>query len=132
MYPAHKVLDTECKNWPWPLTLWPKINRVPPLIIHNLHLKFESDREKTVVCIVSTRQSATDARTHSLTQPPTNGCITISPPTLLRGNNKESKTNRFTHNWIQVFQSLKCANCKKIVNILSLWKFTYVHYIVLK
>ena len=30
-------------------------NRVPLLIIHNLHVKFESDRSKTVVCIMPTR-----------------------------------------------------------------------------
>ena len=31
-----------------------KINTVPPLIINNFHVKFESDEAKTVVCIVST------------------------------------------------------------------------------
>ena len=40
------------QSWPWPLTSWPKINRVPPLIIHNLQVKFESDWAKTVVCIL--------------------------------------------------------------------------------
>ena len=40
--------------WPWPMTQWPKINRGPPLIIHNLHAKFESDWAKIVVAIVST------------------------------------------------------------------------------
>ena len=58
-YRVHKV---KCDGWPWPLTPWPKINRVPPLIIHNLHVKFESDWAKTAVAIVSTRsytQSAT-------------------------------------------------------------------------
>ena len=40
---------------PWPMNQWPKINRGPPLIIHNLHVKFESDWAKTVVAIVSTR-----------------------------------------------------------------------------
>ena len=34
-----------------------------------LKLQFESDRAKTVVCIVSTRQGATDARTHARTHP---------------------------------------------------------------
>ena len=61
-YRVHKVLYTECHGWPWPLTPWPKINRVPPLIIHNLHMKIESDWAKTVVAIVPTRsytQSAT-------------------------------------------------------------------------
>ena len=42
LYRVHKVLHTECQSWPWPLTPLPKINRVPPLIIHNLHAKFES------------------------------------------------------------------------------------------
>ena len=45
---------TECQSWPWLLTSWPKINRVPSLIIHNLHVKFESDWASTVVAIVST------------------------------------------------------------------------------
>ena len=36
----------------WPP--WPKINRVPPLVFHNLHVKSESDWAKTIVCIVST------------------------------------------------------------------------------
>ena len=58
------------KVWPWPLTPWPKIKRVPPNIIHNLHAKFESDWAKPVVCIASTRQSATDGRTHPLTYSP--------------------------------------------------------------
>ena len=121
---------------------WPKINRVSPLIIHNLHVKFESDWAKTVVSIVSTRSYTRSAKvdldlwphdpkligfllsssttymwnlkvigqklwllscprgwvgwnhapthepTHSLTQQLTNGRITISPPTLLRVDNK--------------------------------------------
>ena len=50
------------QSWPWPLTLWPKINRVPPLIIHNLHVKFESDRAKTVVCILPTRSYTQSAK----------------------------------------------------------------------
>ena len=39
----------------WPLTPWPKINRGPPLIIHNLHWKVWKWLGKTVVAIVSTR-----------------------------------------------------------------------------
>ena len=49
LHRVHKVLYTECQSLPWPWTPWPKINMVPPLIIHNLHLKFESDSAKTVV-----------------------------------------------------------------------------------
>ena len=45
LYRAHKVLYTECHSWP--LTLWPKINRVPPLIINNLRVMFENDGVKT-------------------------------------------------------------------------------------
>ena len=45
----------------------PKIYRVPPLIMNNVYIKFESDGAKTVVSILSTRQSAKDARTHSRT-----------------------------------------------------------------
>ena len=45
-YRAHKVLYIECQSWPWPLTPWPKINRVPPLIMVNVHMKFESDWAK--------------------------------------------------------------------------------------
>ena len=43
------------QSWPWHLTPWPIINRVPPLIMVNVHVKFESDWAKTVVAIVSTR-----------------------------------------------------------------------------
>ena len=43
------------QKWPWHLTLGPKINRVPPLIMANVHMKFESDWAKTVVAIVATR-----------------------------------------------------------------------------
>ena len=127
------------------LTLWPKINRVPPLIMVNVHVKFKSDWAKTVVAIVPTRFYIQSAKvdldlwprdlksigsllsswwmyiwslkvigpklkllscpqgkvwrthphthppmnplTHSLIQPPTNSRVTISPPTLLRGDN---------------------------------------------
>ena len=47
-YRAHKVLYTECKSWPWLLTPWPKFIEVPPLIIHKLQVKFESDWAKSV------------------------------------------------------------------------------------
>ena len=46
---------TQCQSWPWHLTLSPKINRVPPLIIQTLQVKFESDWAKSVVTIMSTR-----------------------------------------------------------------------------
>ena len=55
VYCVQKVLYTDCQSWPWPLTPWPKINRVPPLIMGNVHVKFESDWAKTVVAIVPTR-----------------------------------------------------------------------------
>ena len=42
--------------------LWPQINRVPPLIIHNLHVKFESDWAKSVAFIVSTRSYTQSAK----------------------------------------------------------------------
>ena len=38
---------TQCQIWPWPLTLWSKINSVHRIIINNLHVKFESDWAKT-------------------------------------------------------------------------------------
>ena len=50
------------QSWPWSMTPWPKINRVPPLIIHNLHVKFESDWAKTEVAIVSTRSYTQSAK----------------------------------------------------------------------
>ena len=62
VYRVHKVLYAECQSWPWPLTLSPQINRAPPLIIHNLHVKFESDWATTVVCIVSTRSYTQSAK----------------------------------------------------------------------
>ena len=49
-------------SWPWTLTQCPKINRVTPLIIHNLQVKFESDLVKTVVTIVSTRSYTQSAK----------------------------------------------------------------------
>ena len=55
LYPAHKILYTECQSWPWPLTPLPKINRFPLLMTCNLHVKFESNWAKTVVCILLTR-----------------------------------------------------------------------------
>ena len=82
LYPVHKVLYTECQSWPWPLNPWPKIKRVPPHVIYNLNVKFESDRAKTVVCILSTRQSATDTstnpNTHERPQCPLQWCISCS------------------------------------------------------
>ena len=61
-YCVHKVFYTECQSWPWPLHPWPKMNRVPPLTIHNLHVKFESDWAKTVVAIVPTRSYTQSAK----------------------------------------------------------------------
>ena len=46
---------TQCQNWPWSLIPWPQINRVPPLIILNLHVKFKRDWTITAVFIVSTK-----------------------------------------------------------------------------
>ena len=62
LYRVNKVLYTECKSWPWPLTPWPQINRFPPFIINNLHVKFKSDWAKTAVCIVSTRSYTQSAK----------------------------------------------------------------------
>ena len=47
-----------------PLTCDPvtKINRVSPLIINNLHVKFESDWAYTVVCIVPTSPNIKSAK----------------------------------------------------------------------
>ena len=66
-------------------------------VTNDLHVKFESDLAKTVVYIVSTRQSMTDARMHSLTHPHTNDRTTISPPTLLRGDKKSLAGNITVH-----------------------------------
>ena len=58
---------------------WPKINKIPPLITNNLHVKFESDSAKTFLLTHKTkRDGRTDGRPHPLTH----------PTTLLRGNNK--------------------------------------------
>ena len=48
------VSQAKCKISPWPFTLWPKNNRVPPLITNNIYLEFESDSAKTVVLIIPT------------------------------------------------------------------------------
>ena len=52
------------QTWPWPMTPRLKFNRVSPLIIHNLHVKFESDWAKTVVCILSTRSYTQNAKVY--------------------------------------------------------------------
>ena len=49
------LLCPQGQSWPWPLTPWPKINWIRPLIMVNVHVKFESDWAKTEVAIVSTR-----------------------------------------------------------------------------
>ena len=54
--------STEYQSWPLPLTSWPKINRVPPLIIHNFYVKFKSDLVRTAVCIVSKRSYTQSAK----------------------------------------------------------------------
>ena len=43
----------------------------------------------------------THSPTRSLTQPPTNGRVTISPPTLLRGDNMHALTHEPTHSLTQ-------------------------------
>ena len=99
LYPAHKVLYKECQSWPWPLTPWPKINRVPPLINPQLTGEvwkwsgkncrpYRAHKVKCDGRTDASTHSLTHARTHSLIQPLTNGRITISPPTLLRGDKK--------------------------------------------
>ena len=50
------------QSWPWSMTPWPKINRVPPLIMVNVHVKFESNWIKTEVAIVSTRSYTQSAK----------------------------------------------------------------------
>ena len=93
---AYQVLYTECQSWPWPLSMWPKINRVPPLIIHTLHVKFKSVKlAKTVVCIVSTRQKrdATDWRMHATLKLMSN---TVGSKNV---NDKYSYPIRILHRW---------------------------------
>ena len=71
LYSFHKVLYIECQSWPWSLNSWPKINKLPPLIIHNLHVKFERGWKKNFSCYrvhKVKRDGRTHARTHSLTQ----------------------------------------------------------------
>ena len=75
----------QCQSWPWPLTPWLKINRVPPLFMNKLHVKFESDPMKSCP---QGKAWWTNRPTNSLTQPHMNGRITLSPPTLLRGDNE--------------------------------------------
>ena len=55
LYLANKVLYTNCQSWPLPLTSWPKIDRVPSLVLLNLHVKFVSDWTKTAVCFLLIR-----------------------------------------------------------------------------
>ena len=100
-------------------------HRVPPLIMNNLHVKFESDEAKSIVCIVPTRQSATDRRTdrqtHGLTNPPHR--ITISPPTLLRGDNNIDKTGYklgVFHCLFQLYLLIRVARKAKQAIILNM------------
>ena len=87
--------------------------------MNNVHVKFESDRTKTVVCIVPTRRRVTDRRTyrqtHGLTQAHTKGRITISPRTLLRGDNKHKYTDRSTHFLfrLEIITECECLHYKK-------------------
>ena len=52
---THKVSHAECQSWPWCLTPWLKINKVPAPITHKSHIKIESNWIKTEVCIVPSR-----------------------------------------------------------------------------
>ena len=55
------------------MTPWLRIKRVwtvSPLIIHNLHVKFESDWAKTIVCILSTRSYTQSAKVELDLWPP--------------------------------------------------------------
>ena len=176
MYRVHKVLYTECQSWPWPLTPWHKINRVPSIIIHNSHAKFESDWAKTVVCIMPTRSythsaevdlnlwlrdpksigfllsssttymwslkligqklwslscpqgrvwrnhAHTHPRTHSLTQLPTNGRVTISLPMLLRGDNYSKDFHgRYLYSKLQPILRRRSARVTSLLHVNSLW-----------
>ena len=62
------IMPTRCQSLPWPLTPRRKISRVPLLIVHNWHVKYESDWAKTIIRFVPIRQS-THSLTHSLTHP---------------------------------------------------------------
>ena len=79
LYCAHKVLQTKTYIWAWPLTRSTIINRLPPFIINNLHMQFESNWVKTVACMALIRRkwdrimhSPTHLPIHQLTHPTTN------------------------------------------------------------
>ena len=109
-------------SWPWPLTPCPKINLVPPLIVHNLHVKFESDWAKTVVCIVSTRQSATDAPTHpraaALLYPIQRCCEGIIKRVCWWNTNALGGDK--VQNWIYQYKGHDQGN--KVINLGVIWK----------
>ena len=77
-----------------------KINRVLPLMINNLHVKFKSDRVETVVCRYRVHKAKRDGRTHPLTHSLTHLPIKTLherpnyyiPQTLLRGDNTRIET----------------------------------------
>ena len=52
LYLATRFSNKECHSWPWPMIAWQKRNMVPPFILLNLNLKFESYWTKIVVCIM--------------------------------------------------------------------------------
>ena len=75
------------------LWLWPKNNRIPPLMMVDLCMKFEGigQKFKSVSSLqgkVLWNHALTHSLSHVLTQPPTNSRINISSPTLFRGENE--------------------------------------------
>ena len=66
LYHGHMVNQAEYQRWPWSLSPGLKINRVPPLFVFNLHVKFESVWSKTVV------KAKHDRHTHRHTHTPNN------------------------------------------------------------
>ena len=77
------------------LDLWPCVPKSIGFLLSSSttnmirHVKFVSDWAKTVVQVSCPQGKTwrTHIHTHSLTQPPTNSNITISPPTLLQADN---------------------------------------------
>ena len=70
-----------CQLWPLPLTS--KINRVHPLVIVNMSVKFDEDVHNSLVFIVFTRircDALTDWLTDGRTYWWNHGSVTISPP----------------------------------------------------
>ena len=73
---------------------WSKINRVPPLITNNLHLKFASDRAKTAACIMPTRFHTQSAKVYLILWPRDSKSIRYVPALIIHNLHMKFENDR--------------------------------------